>query len=745
MCQAAPFPPQHPAGRPRGIPARVWGHVVNHTHRAWSRALPTLWAPLLLSLVTLALALHMPRYRDAGGQAFSIVNRTDLQAVRVGEVEIALDPLAAIEEPDVLESWQEYQRFREVQRHLSELTAEQDRFTLLGREGSVEQVTRAPLSPLSLGISFWVQLLTAVFCASAGEIAWRLAQRSPGLLGYRLAGWGVAGAAWGSSLYAARSVAIEPWLLDLSHFVNTLFGGTLFGGGICMLLASEPRALMRSPLFLLLGLPLTGVLWCAQLSPGPAVAAYTAITIYTIAIPLLITWQWLRLDSPVDRAVWRWLVLATIAGIGFFVLAQGLPIALGRAPLAGQASTLAGFALFFLLMSLGATRYRLFSVARHWGRMWTWLGVAAITLGLDVVLASALPLDVRGSASIAILLVAWGYFPLRESLLRKRPPSTLDVVRVVSDLATADNRAEMYVRFRRLLHSHYLPADMIEVGGATDVQLSDDGRTLTVPSPEEGRALQLAFKHAGRSLFELADVREARTLVQVSRMLLEARAAFFRGEEHERRRLHRDLHDHLGTRLGRMAKLAQDASLGLEIRALSSEVRQITAALAGDPVPWSMVVLELESEARAMARAHDLKLILEVSCDPRSGNAPPSRRGDLLACVRETLNNVARHGSPHMPVDMSIQSDAMGLQIQVTNGLRPTSGEDSGAAPSSGGGLGLSNLAHRATRIGGSFTAQQTGSSFVVRFSVPMTYTRNADENSSPLLGSFPTPEAQLG
>src|SRR5690606_16990983 len=198
-----------------------------HTHRAWSRALPTLWAPLLLSLVTLALALHMPRYRDAGGQAFSIVNRTDLQAVRVGEVEIALDPLAAIEEPDVLESWQEYQRFREVQRHLSELTAEQDRFTLLGREGSVEQVTRAPLSPLSLGISFWVQLLTAVFCASACEIAWRLAQRSPGLLGYRLAGWGVAGAAWGSSLYAARSVAIEPWLLDLSHFVNTLFGGTL--------------------------------------------------------------------------------------------------------------------------------------------------------------------------------------------------------------------------------------------------------------------------------------------------------------------------------------------------------------------------------------------------------------------------------------------------------------------------------------------------------------------------------------
>lgn len=668
------------------------------------------WVPALLSVLTIVLALTNPSFVDAKGSRISLVGMQGLEKVSASSSEVVVDDLAVLEEPDVLESWARYAQFRETQTELFSLASGTERLVLDRAEGRDQIIYRAPVSPLRLGWVFWLQVLTALFCASAAEITWKLAHPSIGLLGYRLSGWGVACAAWASSLYTARSVAIQPVLLDWSHAVNSVLGGPLFGAGICMLLVSEPRKLGPSPWLWLLGIPITLILWLGRLGEGPAFAGYLSILFYTAAIPVILTAQWFRARSPVDRAVWRWQSLATLGGIALFVMAQAVPVAFGQRPIANQAVTLVGFAVLFLLMSLGATRYRLFSVARYWGRTWFWVGTTVFLLGLDLALASWLPLGGL-SSGVAVLLVAWCYFPVRQWLVERRQMRrSLELAPIVAELSHAESHAELLVRFERRLVAHFSPANVELVAPASAVSLSDDGSALTVPWPEGDRAYRFIFKDGGRSLFDTNDATDAESLLELARTLLAARVAFARGEEHERKRLRRDLHDHLGARLSQLALLAGTSEVTRQIAALSNDLRQLTAALSGEPTPWALVLFELEAEARSLASALGLKLTFDQEGQSERGRVTPSMRGDLLAFVRETLNNAARHGEHKKPILFKIEVEASAIRLTVIN-------EVASSVPSveerrSMAGFGLSNLERRAQLAGGHFSATRCGNVF---------------------------------
>lgn len=721
------------------------------SRRRWvARHWGVVWVSLLLSAITVALGLASPHFVDAEGRGVSVVGQSDLRALRVGTREMELDELFVLEEPDVLESWEEYDRFRSLQGRASEALGSEHSLVLVYRDGTSQRLERAPRALFALGGKFWLLIFTALFCAASAEITWKLGRRSAGLVGYRLAGWGVAFAAWASSLYAVRSIAIAPAWLEGSHAVNTVLGGPLFGAGLCMLLAAEPRRLGPPPWLWLAGVPVTLVLWLGRFAPGgPAFAGYAAIFAYTAAIPVLLVVQWWRLESPVERAVWRWQTLAVLAGIGFFVLAQAVPIALHVPPLANQATTLLGFGLLFALMSLGATRYRLFSVARHWGRTWFWLGTAAAVLALDVLLAAVLPLAWGDASRVTVVLAAWLYFPVRQYVLgRMRARRRLDLSQVIAELSRSEGESDLLARFEACLTRHYSPANVETIEAIADVALAADGSTLAVPWPSGAGAFRLTFKDGGSALFDVDDVAQARSLVDLARTLLGAWAAYARGEDHERKRLRRDLHDHLGARLSRLEAIARDSSVAHEIHALAGELRGLTDALSGEPTPGALVLLELEAEARSLARAHELRLIFETEGSAELLYVSPSRRGDLLAFVREALHNAARHGDHGEPVCVVLSALRGRIRMTSTNGVTqpidPLTISAAASSRSQGSRRGLWNLECRARLASGSFEAVRRGKVFRLLIELPLLETE-AERMDERARAATWTPQVYLG
>ncbi len=710
-----------------------------------------IWCACALSLAVVALALTLPRLVDHRGETVSVVANFDFVEIRglaVVDVRssekpvrwrIALDDLARLEEPDVLDEWIAYRNFVQLNNDLEARVSRSSQLELRRTDGSSVSV-RVERGALSLlGWAFWLQIATALFCAVTGELTWRLARPSAGLLGYRLAGWGVAFAAWASSLYATRSIGISAELFESAHAVNTIFGGPLFGAGLCMLLASEPRPLMKRPTLWLLGLPFTALAWGLRLPGlGPSLSGYSSILVYTVAIVALLSVQRYSLRSAVEQAIWRWLTLGVVCGIAFFVVAQALPVALGIPPLASQTMTLLGFAWLFGLLSLGASRFRLFAVARYWGRTWKWLAITAGLIGLDLAMVALLPRELGTHSWIVILAGFWVYFPFRQLLaerLNGRRRGAL--IQGARQLSRATTEVDLLRRFEDALGRHFETVDIDVTGAVSEVCLARDGQDLMVPWPRGDAAFVFRHKRGARSLFDQFDVEEAQAHLEFARHLLEARDAYSRGEADERQRVRRDLHDHLGASLSRLAVVSKDEKVAREIVSLTRELRQLTAALTGDPISLEGMLMELESEARSVARAHEypLKVSLDPALQAVESNILARQRSDWLAFVRESLENAGRHAAPGAEVHLEIKRHVQGLFFRVTSQRdSDTAMQSDCREPRSGGlglGTGLINLRRRAQLGRGAFSAEILGEDFVTTLMYPLATSDTAAPSAS--------------
>lgn len=677
----------------------------------------------LLSLVLTGWALTLPRLVTEEGEVWNILEPLPEGAqLRAGEESWAITPLAQLEEPDILNTWQEWEQFKGKQAELLQASRTHTEFTLEIPERTPQTLRLAPPSLSLLPWNFWIQLLTAAFCFLAAELAFRMAPRSLPLWGYRITGLGIASAAWSSSLYATRSLAVSPELLEVTHYINSAFGGTYFMTGIALLLSHSPLVVFRHwPLFFL-GPLHTWLCWTFRWEAiGPALCLYPLVALYSaLLIALLIAQRVRSSGNPTAHAIWRLQALAFLIGVLFFMAGQGVPVLLQLPPLASQTFSLVGFGLLFLLMSLGVTRYQLFSVSQWWGRAWLWIFSGAIVLCLDIFLGILLPRTTGLPLVLALLLTSWLYFPLRQWLFQRlgeKPPASL--AEDVSALARGQHQAEHLLVLEQILHRRFQPGRLSITDEQPSARLSREGEGLWVPWPTGKHSYFLEFKQGGSQLFTTEDVKEADALVTVARELLQGQIAYARGEQSERERVRRDLHDHLGARLARLASGTRDTEWAPEIRLLIQEVRHVTSVLLGDPIDSPELLQELEAEARLIARSSGLQLQVLVSAPPSAVfSHSASERADLLATLREGLNNAARHGAPAQPVDLRLQVSAEeGTCIQLQNSISEgPSATDTGLSL----GLGLKSLERRAQLRGGQFKIISAGGQFSLHFQLPL-------------------------
>ena len=187
----------------------------------------------------------------------------------------------------------------------------------------------------------------------------------------------------------------------------------------------------------------------------------------------------------------------------------------------------------------------------------------------------------------------------------------------------------------------------------------------------------------------------------------------------ERERIAADLHDHVIQRLFATGLSLQSLSAALgpnvtligragragdtavsriagSIRELDDTISQIRTTIFG---------LHVSPLSRGTVRARLMQVVTDIT--PGLGATPGLRFAglldgladdvaeDLVAVLRESLSNVARHAGAHS-TQVEITADSTSLTLTVT--------DDGVGVPETGRRSGLANMCHRAERLGGSLT-----------------------------------------
>jgi ligand-binding sensor domain-containing protein/two-component sensor histidine kinase len=211
--------------------------------------------------------------------------------------------------------------------------------------------------------------------------------------------------------------------------------------------------------------------------------------------------------------------------------------------------------------------------------------------------------------------------------------------------------------------------------------------------------------------------------------------------EHERTRIAKDIHDHLGANLTRISLLSQFAHGELENPAqaaaqldrIYNTSRELTRSM--DEIVWAVnpqhdtldsLASYLGNFAQEYLVSIHIRCRLDVPLHLPHWPIPAEMRHNVFLAFKEALHNIVKHSGAN-EVSVSLATDAAGFHLAVRdngNGFDP-------AAPTMrpGRGNGLKNMRQRLEKIGGRFEIQSasgTGSEINFFVSVPSSVRKNA-------------------
>ncbi|MFD9961536.1 GAF domain-containing sensor histidine kinase [Amycolatopsis sp. NPDC058986] len=269
-------------------------------------------------------------------------------------------------------------------------------------------------------------------------------------------------------------------------------------------------------------------------------------------------------------------------------------------------------------------------------------------------------------------------------------------------------------------YGEYVEAQQRGKVASLPAMVRDLDSTIAVPLivGDETLGVLLVAKFRDKTPFTDFDVQLAETFAAHAALAVE----FARAQEdrqrlavfQERDRIARDLHDLVIQRL---------FATGLGLEGLS---RMITEPAVADRVTGfvqdldrtireirnSIFSLQEPEEVQGSLRSELLRVALDsgnaLGFEPRIGFDGPldaavggAVRGDLVAALRESLSNVARHaGATEVAVDVAVDRSGHELRLTVAD-------DGAGIPEDPARHSGLANLAERAARWGGTFSARR--------------------------------------
>lgn len=619
-----------------------------------------------------------------------------------------LTALDLIEEPDMVPTWAEWDRFFARQARLSEILAG-DAIALQRADGEWVPVREVAQTPERLHWTFYSQLFAALAVWLAGLLTFAYSDRGPGARAYLVSALGIATVIWPAAVYSTRPLAMDAtWFHVLSAIDHA--GGFVYCGGVVALFARYPVVLVRR----------LGWLWAFsalgfafdQLHPLPKgyVDFYPLMTVYFLMFVVLAPWQWVRARrEPVARAAFSWVLLCALVGMSCFVFAIMFPIVLGLEPQVSQGFALSTYAITYAGISLGILKLRLFELDRWWFRVWSWLIGGALMVVGDLALMWLFDLGTRESLLVTLAVVGWLYFPVRQWVWARLARSASE--RRAQDpaaLVSARDPEELEARLVAELERAFAPLRLEAKPAPLDVvELGPEATLLRVPNPRGGHFV-CHYRNEGRDLFRARDIEQARRLVELSHTVDRALRAHLEGQEEERDRIRRDLHDDMGASIIRIIHASKDAEVAALAKRTMRDLRNVLLALSPEGATVTEVFDDLRVELGGTVP--DERMRWEIDGDA-SWRLTSRQRANLVRTLREATTNALRHGDGALTYRISLRSDA--LEVELENA------SDEQLAP--GEGLGLRNIAARMEELGGQLTWKNEAGTFALALRLPRT------------------------
>lgn len=583
-----------------------------------------------------------------------IVAVTDAESGR----KIVLRDYLTLKDPDVAGDYATVAAFQEDVHALSKLLSS-GAVKILLADGRALETTPRDRRPLNLLPGwYWAISFMGIVALAIGAA---LKAHTPGNSDTTLvlvAAIGFWLTAWTWPLYGTKELAAPlPALLPALGSINHLGFVVMIGAAMALLWQYPVRLGSRDIWPLTIGIGL--VIWCVmtfQLYEFPVHAFYFPLfCMPVVAGAVLAAAQWrLSRGRPVEKASLRWLLITIFGSTWGAFIVYAVPPLYGRDPLTPPWASQLVLLVFFIGLALGAARYRLFEVERWWVNTWLWFGAGLAIVLIDVALITLLELRAASSTVLAVVVVAWCYFPLRqrfwERVARGPDRSPWQIMpQIASRFARPLEASRVTAELGDLFESIFDTPDavVLQTSSPNDrPRLTNHGLNLVIPAPHGAGQVLLSGKHRGRRLFDRSDVDYADTVVTLVGQLMELAREHEAVERTERERIMRDLHDDVGARLLSLLHGTDDPTVREEAADLLQTLRTSVIPLhnrQATPLAEAASKWRVELEQR-VARAGARLRWREVP----SGTVRLSARQyvNLTRILRELLTNALKHARP---------------------------------------------------------------------------------------------------
>ena len=649
------------------------------------------------------------------------------QLVAIGST--LLEPDDLVEEPDMFESYEQTSRFLQRQTALASLLRQPNVNLQLRQNGSDRTETVVTISsgrrPITdLPAAFWVQLLTGAGTLLIGAFVFALRPTDIATRLFALSGTMVTLSALSAAIYSSRELAINGGTFRLLSATNHI-GSLGFGMAMIALFLVYPRRLV--PLKALWIVPAVFVPWLAadllRLAPTQAAGSQLPTLIEMLLIVAAVLVQWIvNRREPRARAALTWLGLSVVVCAGAFVSLIIAPVLLQSAPAMQQGYAFGFFLLIYAGLSLGVARYRLFDLSDWAFQIGFYTGGTLLLLAIDSALILLLQVQQTMSLGIALLLVGFGYLPLRGALWNRFVANTLstdhEVFRSVIDVSLANTATERSTRWRSLLQKLFNPLAIEDaVEDISDVGVRDEGAELLLPAVADTSPLTIRYPWQGRRLFSTAHQELARELVRLLRYTEEGRQAYERGSMEERSRIARDLHDDVGARLLSGLYKTELGDTHTVLRDAIADIRTIVSGLSAEQPLLGRVIASLRHEAGERLNAAGIELHWPVAIIDDSETPLDYRSYRCFVSVhRETISNVIRHARARKVDILVSEADGMLRTAISDDGV----GIDPARITGSPSGHGLRGLIQRVDAVAGSTIIRPSLAGTRVEITIPL-------------------------
>jgi signal transduction histidine kinase len=481
----------------------------------------------------------------------------------------------------------------------------------------------------------------------------------------------------------------------------------------------------------------------AELEPLWTAGNLLSVGLAVLVVARLVV-RYRRGDETVRRQL-LWLLLAVV--LAFAANAQRF--ATGDGPIL----LLLAFQLVPVAIAVAIVRNQLFDIRLVVSRTVLYLALTAAVAGVYVGLVTVMDELVRtglgtGGSILATIVVALAFHPVRVRLQRLVDRlfygERADPVQVVSHVGSrllASTDADPVMALDALRDALRLPYAAVRTGGRTVAASGNPTPDVHVVALQWGettgelavglRGGESAVSDADRRVLEVMAVPLAMALraARLAEEVAASRGRIVAGQEEERRRLRRDLHDGLGPTLTGMAykidaarnTLAADPAradaLLAELRATTTgaidDIRRVVYALRPPSLDELGLAGALRQQAQRLAgRGGGPPLEVTVEAPSPMPRLPAAAEVAAYRIAVEALTNVSRHSAAGRAcVQLAAVADE--LRVTVTD-----DGAPDGARWQPG--VGLAAMAERAAEVGGRCSAGPTADGGRVEAALPL-------------------------